>query len=42
MKELYSILVYLMLLIFLNIWWMSGSNVEEIFEWYKIEGKIII
>ena len=42
MKELYSILVYLMLLVLPNTRRTSGSNVEETSERYKIEGKITI
>lgn len=42
MKELYSILVYLTLLILPNTRRTSGSNVEETSERYKIEGKITI
>lgn len=42
MKELYSILVYLTLLILPNTRRTSGSNAEETSERYKIEGKITI
>lgn len=42
MKELYSILVYLTLLILPNTRRTSGSNAEEANERYKIEGKITI
>ena len=42
MKEFYSILVYLSLLILPNTRRTSGSNVEETSERYKIDGKITI
>ncbi|CAH3180024.1 unnamed protein product [Porites evermanni] len=42
MKEFYSILVYLSLLILPNTRRTSGSNVEEASERYKIDGKITI
>ena len=41
MKELYSILVYLAILVLPNTRRTSGSNVEET-ERYKIDGKISI
>ena len=42
MKEFYSMLVYLSLLILPNTRRTSGSNVEETSERYKIDGKITI
>ena len=42
MKEFYSIVVYLSLLILPNTRRTSGSNVEETSERYKIDGKITI
>lgn len=42
MKELYSILVYLVLLILPNTCRTSGNNGEESSERYKIDGKITI